>query len=243
MCPSASWLDCAGKRFLTRTGRRRRRRRQPSLRRLWPTVDKRCELDQELAARNGKDNSEGPSQWPIRNPQGGIAAERDSGNRAEQQRSQDVHIDRADHPVAKTGDKGQRYRMGDVRADDARHRQLRIQQGQNGHADGRRHRPTKVIPAPRALRRTGRSGLRCGTHPAVATVYSSEPAAKPERSRPGPWSARVSAFRAADRLLGSPLARAEPDLRCPIRSKGRSWPRNRRESGECRYSPPITSQR
>src|SRR5579871_2693745 len=45
-------------------------------------------------------------------------------------------VERAEHPVPNTADERQRHRMGNIGADDATDRQLRIEQYQNGHAYG-----------------------------------------------------------------------------------------------------------
>jgi hypothetical protein len=54
---------------------------------------------------------------------------------------------------------------------------------------------------------------------------------------------RVSVSVLSTAGFGSPLARDERDLPLPRRSKERSWPQNRRQSGECEVSrsPPISN--
>ena len=46
-----------------------------------------------------------------------------------------VPVDRAGRPVSNPGNQRQRHRVRDVRADDARHRQLRVEQQKHGDAD------------------------------------------------------------------------------------------------------------
>ena len=45
-------------------------------------------------------------------------------------------IHASDEPVAESGYKGERHRMGEVGADDASGRQSRIEKKENGHAQG-----------------------------------------------------------------------------------------------------------
>ena len=57
---------------------------------------------------------------------GEIAADEDARQRADQQRDDDLPIDRAHHPVAETGDQRQRHCMRNVGTDDLGHRKMRI---------------------------------------------------------------------------------------------------------------------
>jgi hypothetical protein len=52
------------------------------------------------------------------------------------QRDQQHHIHRTQPPVAEAGDEGQRHGVGDVGADDAARGEIRIEEGQRGHAEG-----------------------------------------------------------------------------------------------------------
>src|SRR5689334_16543820 len=78
------------------------------------------QLQDELAADDDEGGGEGQAQDCVGNAARHVAAEENAGQRAGEQRADQVPVDRAHDPMADAGKQSERHGMSDVRADDAR---------------------------------------------------------------------------------------------------------------------------
>src|ERR1700730_213261 len=93
-------------------------------------------MQEELTSKRHKGRAQQQPQCQFGNAEREITAQYYAGQGTGKQQTEDMPIDRSDYPVPCSGDKRERYGVGDIRSNNSGHGQARIQNNQRDDTDG-----------------------------------------------------------------------------------------------------------